>query len=242
MRQKYRGLQIPLDQVRARYEAGETLKDIAADAGVSFQTIGRRLREMNVPLRGHAMTKATRQKLSEAKKAYIPEHELRSFHAQGMSCREMASALGWDEETIRQRLIDLGLPRLSAKARPEKNYFWQGGYSVDEDGYILQKCPDHPQATHNGYVRQHRLVMEKKLGRYLTSREVVDHKNGDTSDNSPENLRLFASNAEHLRATLNGKKIPKTERERLRREAVRRARQRVASILAESGNDADPSQ
>ena len=139
------------------------------------------------------------------------------------------------------RLIELGLERLPAKARPEKNYFWQGGYAVDEDGYILEHCPDHPQATTGGYVRQHRLVMEKVLGRYLTPEEVVDHKNRDTSDNDPGNLELYPSNAAHLAATLTGVKLPREERERLKREAVLRARQRVAAILAASGNGAGQS-
>ena len=155
-----------------------------------------------------------------------------------MSCREIAGVFGCHEEAIRDRLIELGLPRLPAKARPEKNYFWQGGYAVDEDGYILEHRPDHPQATTGGYVRQHRLVMEKVLGRYLTPEEVVDHKNRDTSDNDPGNLELYPSNAAHLAATLTGVKLPREERERLKQEAVLRARQRVAAILAASGNGA----
>ena len=237
-----KAVSLPLDEMRRRYLAGEGLRDLAADAGVDYQTVRRRLEQAGVPLRdGRAKTELHRQRLSEAKRAQIPEDELRRLHAQGMSCREMGAALGWCDEAIRDRLIELGLDRLPAKARPEKNYFWQGGYAVDEEGYILQHSPDHPNAV-SGYVRQHRLVMEKVLGRYLTPEEVVDHKNRDTSDNDPENLELYATNADHLSATLAGRqKLPPEERERLRQEAVQRARQRVAAILAASGNGADPS-
>jgi hypothetical protein len=35
--------------------------------------------------------------------------------------------------------------------------------------------------------------------------EVVDHIDGDVRNNEPSNLRVFSSNAEHLRATLKGK-------------------------------------
>ena len=35
--------------------------------------------------------------------------------------------------------------------------------------------------------------------------EVVDHIDGDMRNNDPSNLRVFASNADHLRATLTGK-------------------------------------
>jgi hypothetical protein len=44
-----------------------------------------------------------------------------------------------------------------------------------------------------------RVVMERLIGRQLTSAEVVHHINGDSTDDRPENLRLFASHAEHMR-------------------------------------------
>ena len=43
-------------------------------------------------------------------------------------------------------------------------------------GYILIYKPKHPFATQNGYVFEHRLVMEKHLGRYRTPEEIVHHK------------------------------------------------------------------
>ena len=38
---------------------------------------------------------------------------------------------------------------------------------------------------------QHRLVMEKVIGRYLLPTDRVHHKNGDRQDNRPENLELW---------------------------------------------------
>jgi hypothetical protein len=55
-----------------------------------------------------------------------------------------------------------------------------------------------------GHIREHRLVLEAKLGRYLNPQEVVDHIDGLTLHNHPDNLRLFDSNGAHLRATLSG--------------------------------------
>jgi len=78
----------------------------------------------------------------------------------------------------------------------------------DKDGYWLVLMPDHPQANRHGYVREHRLLMEKKLGRFLTRREVVDHRNGKSWDNRLSNLRLFSTNGEHLRATTTGVPCP----------------------------------
>jgi HNH endonuclease len=239
---KKRETLLSLDDMRCRYLDGESLLGLAQEAGVSYQTVRRRLGEAGVQIRPqYEMTESHRRRLADSRRADIPEDRLRELHAQRMSCQEIGTILGFCPEAIRDRMVALGLPRLPGKARPEKNHFWRGGYAVDEDGYILEHRPDHPQATTGGYVRQHRLVMEKVLGRYLTPQEVVDHKNRDTSDNDPSNLELYATNADHLAATLTGEKLPPEERERLKQEAVLRARQRVAAILAASGTGAGQS-
>jgi len=84
---------------------------------------------------------------------------------------------------------------LSGAAHP----MWTGGRIEDGNGYILIYQPDHPRARAQGYVYEHRLVMERKLGRYLDPVEVVHHINADTRDNRPENLAHFPNNAEHKR-------------------------------------------
>lgn len=74
---------------------------------------------------------------------------------------------------------------------------WKGGRTV-RDGYVLIKMREHPSAV-GGYVREHRLVMEKHIGRYLSVGEIVHHVNGITTDNRIENLILCQSAKEHIR-------------------------------------------
>jgi hypothetical protein len=61
--------------------------------------------------------------------------------------------------------------------------------------------PEHPNAigTRKLYVAEHRLVMEKHLGRYLTKNEVVHHINEDTLDNRIKNLELMTA-SEHMKS------------------------------------------
>lgn len=76
---------------------------------------------------------------------------------------------------------------------------WKGS-TKNSAGYVLiHEGKQHPFATDAGYVPEHRLVMEKHLGRFLTMEEVVHHKNGKRDDNRIENLQLFENHFIHMK-------------------------------------------
>lgn len=74
---------------------------------------------------------------------------------------------------------------------------WKGGRRKHK-GYILIYAPQHPFAIQRFYMKEHRLVMEEHLGRYLRPEEIVHHINHDKTDNRIENLQLFKNHSEHM--------------------------------------------
>ena len=73
---------------------------------------------------------------------------------------------------------------------------YTGGNTVTYGNYVYELYPSHPSANPWGYVPQHRLVVERHLGRFLKSSELVHHKNENKLDNRIENL-IVLSRSEH---------------------------------------------
>jgi len=71
---------------------------------------------------------------------------------------------------------------------------YKNGKCANAEGYILVLSTEHPHTNKNGYVLEHRLIMEKKLKRHLTRKEIIHHKNGIKSDNRIVNLELLSRN------------------------------------------------
>jgi len=90
----------------------------------------------------------------------------------------------------------------------KKNSKWKGG-KCKHHGYILILQPDHPFATKLGYVREHRLIIEAQIGRYLKPEEAAHHLS-KKDDNRPHLLMAFKNNGIHKQFE-SGKKIKPEE-------------------------------
>ena len=66
-----------------------------------------------------------------------------------------------------------------------------------KDGYVFIFSPEHPFKDSKGYVREHRLIVEKKLNRFLKKDEVIHHINEIKNDNRLSNLYLFNNLSQH---------------------------------------------
>jgi hypothetical protein len=72
------------------------------------------------------------------------------------------------------------------------------GRKFHNAGYVLVYQPEHPCADRVGYVLEHRIVAEEKLGRPLYDYEVIHHLDHDRTNNAKENL-VIITQSEHIR-------------------------------------------
>jgi len=178
--------------------------------------------------------------LSRCKKPEITLQIL-ELAKKGHYSKEIAEALNITPKAVQKVFRRYNFPSLHNIVVPrlEERHDWKHGQKLMH-GYIYQRTPGHPNAIkHGSYVALHRLVVEEKIGRYLLPTEVVDHIDGDITNNHPDNLRVFESNSQHLAVTLKGR-CPKWSEEGkqrireavLRRHALHRER-KAASIHQE---------
>lgn len=134
-------------------------------------------------------------------------HTILELARNGKTSAEIAEAIGKTPKAVQKFFRRYNFPNLHNVCPREEHEqpMWKGGVKIVK-GYAYQRTKDHPyKSKHGGYVAVHRLVMEQKIGRFLLPEEVVDHIDGNTMNNHPDNLRVFENNAEHLRVTLAGR-------------------------------------
>jgi len=187
---------LDLAKLRELYESGLSMPRVARAMNCTTSTVRYHLLGLGVAIR-------------PPKRIDWPIEQMRHWYeVELLSLQDIADRLGQKQKAVNKVAKRHGFamkPRGSGGYRGERSMAYKNGRTVDKSGYVLVLMPDHPHANNAGYVREHRLIAEQMLGRPLLAMEVVHHKNDIRSDNRPENLHVFASNGEHLAATLAGK-------------------------------------
>ncbi len=172
------------------YESGKTVAQVSRENGLRTATVLRYLREAGVEIR-YFWSESDLTRLVQMYEA-------------GATVMQCAREFDRDHHSVLFQLRKQGAKmRRQHFVSGKDHHMWNGG-RCRNGGYVYIKSPGHPHAEIHGYVLEHRLVMEKHVGRYLLPGEVVHHKNKKKDDNRIENLELFASNGEHLAHELKG--------------------------------------
>lgn len=195
----------------------EKLREWTA-AGVLQSEIGRRL---GVTQSGVAAA-MKRLGIQARQPRTWPVAQIRRWRAAGKDHLWIAARLGCAAQHVTRLCRRFGIETNPTGLRGAKHPCWRGGRMLDQHGYVLL------WQGRREYVQEHRLVMERHLGRPLRAGEVVHHKNGKRADNRLSNLHLFPSNADHLRHELAGRcpKWTKAGLERMRAGVLKSAGRR----------------
>lgn len=189
------------DELQAAYDDAGSISELARRLDLAYQTARYRLRKEGV-------TTAD----SRVKDPYTGVEWQRMYDA-ARSLSALARELGMSNGLVRYYLLKHGItPRTSGYRSPKSRTYrgaahpnWKGGTYRHSNGYIYEYAPDHPNAPRaKGYVLQHRLVMERALGRLLDDRELVHHRNEVKDDNRIENLEV-TSRSGHMRGHKAGR-------------------------------------
>ena len=161
------------DLQKAYIEEEKPIHEVAKDFGISVGTVFNYLKKYGIETRPR-MTEKTKSKISQSLIGKPSKNKGRVFS--------------------NKTKIKMSIAKKGKFKKPSK---YGGHVKFRKDGYVCVFCPDHPMATKDGYVMEHILVMEEKIGRYITRDEVVHHKNHIRNDNRIENLELMTF-SEHM--------------------------------------------
>jgi hypothetical protein len=142
----------------------------------------------------------------------IPETKIINLYKKEKYIREIAKMLNIYPQVVRNCLIRNNIPiihRTNPGLPGEKNGRWKGGIRMIK-GYPHIYSPNHHLARKDGWVPEHRWIMEEHIKRELKPEEVVHHDSGNIND--PLNLKIFENNGFHRKEHMKSQKRDKKGR------------------------------
>lgn len=192
MQRTHPGATINTADLVAMYESGLSLEKIAHRVPMTSGGIRMRLIKAGCPLRpkNHGM--------APANKKPIATEQLVERYRSGESAAVIGRSVGLTAKSVLDRLRRAGITRRSrsdygGQCGPS-NANWRGGRWENGSGYMVLSVAGRSHF-------EHRVVMERTIGRPLKRHEIVHHINGIRDDNRPENLAI-TTRSKHESRTL----------------------------------------
>lgn len=138
-------------------------------------------------------------------------------HSEGRTCAQCGSAYKVKPSQRWRRAAKYCSKRCQGDAvikRPLEQTHNGRCARLNAGGYVMVYEPDDDRSDNGGWYFEHRVIVERHLGRRLRSDEVVHHLNGIKSDNRLENLTVMDA-IDH--AVLSSGDYKREVEERLRR-------------------------
>lgn len=174
--------------------------EIARLCGVTNSVVEAYCRKNDLPRTNVGAPLGDRNPKAKLGMSVEQKQKVLELYDQGLSLFQIAEDVGRTHNSVEKFLHKSGLN--NRKAGPptgKRNPAYYDGRTNRRrpDRKRVLVSEDHPSFP--GTIAESRLIMEKVLGRYLTEEEVVHHRNEDPLNDHPDNLRLFPSQAEHMR-------------------------------------------
>lgn len=132
---------------------------------------------------------------NEARRVRLDHGRVRELFESGHTAKEIAAVMGCSTYPVKRALVGMGLRRPAKQRQGQMagalNPAWKGGRRTRPDGYV-------EVWTISGPMLEHRVVVERELGRALSADEIVHHRDGNKQNNSFENLEVMTQ-SEHTR-------------------------------------------
>jgi transposase len=187
-------------EIIAAYKNVGSYNKVAEKFGLGEATVQRVLKKNGIERTGLQEYRATmgRPKTEPYIGIYAGStEEIIEMYQGGMSMRDIAARIGRSTHVVLRRIKAAGISRPYQGSGPDHSG-WKGERIEAGQGYWkVWIPPDDPMAimrTHQGYVKEHRLVMARKLGRPLLDTETVHHRDDNRSNNDISNLQLRHGN------------------------------------------------
>lgn len=164
---------------------------------------------------------------------YSPDKKRLYINVQCPRCKEIRTTR-WDTfKSAKTAVNDKTFLCASCKAIKEASHRSVQGYAVKHyKAFPIETWPILSQmCKKNGQIKEHRAIMAIRLGRPLSSNEIVHHINGIRDDNRPENLEIFSTtNAYNRHHCCGVREIEVVEENKRLLEKINELERRIACL------------